>query len=87
MANYYKNNVIFVDTDNANYTDGPIYVEKIKYIGNTNGSITIRDGGSAGDILWTQDGTTDVAEDISFRASNGIWVDVANGASVFIYLR
>jgi hypothetical protein len=87
MANHYKENVIFVDTDNADYTNGPLYIKNVTYKGNTSGQIIIRDGGSSGSILWQGDGASDINEQLHLRASNGIWVDVANGASVFIYLR
>lgn len=87
MANYYTENVIFVDTDNYSL-DANITIQAIKYIGNTNGSIQIRKGTVAGgSVLWEASGDTDENFEGCIRSKQGIFVDVANGASVYIYLK
>lgn len=87
MANYYTENVIFVDTDNYSL-DAQVTIQAIKYIGNTDGSIQIRKGTTAGgQILWQETGANNSTFEGCIRSKEGIFVDVANGASVYIYLK
>ncbi len=88
MANTRANNVIYVDT--TGYTlDGPVWIEAIKYIGNTSGTALITTGtGGSGSRLWEEAGTNNQsADDVCIYASNGIHVAVTNSAKVYIYLK
>lgn len=87
MANTYANNVIFVDTTNADY-DMQAKICAVKYVGSSSGTAEILSGtGAGGAKLWEQDGTSDAFEEASIRADNGFRVNVTNGATVYIYLK
>lgn len=85
MANTYSGNVIFVDTTAATYS-GPKKICSVKYFGNTSGTASIQHGSVSGSVLWEARGTADFTEDIDIVANKGIYVAVANGAEVYIYL-
>ena len=87
MANYMRENVIFVDTDG--YTKpGNTIIDSVFYKGNTSGEIKIRQGtASNGAVLYENDGTDDDHFDTCIRSKDGIYVEVANGASIYIYLK
>lgn len=87
MAAYtQKDNVIRI-TDDNDTVPGILNICGIKYIGQTNGSISIKaDQSSSGMVLWEESGAANVYNHVSIRSKDGIWVDVANGAVVYLYL-
>lgn len=86
MANYTAENVVFVDTDGY-VNEGQIQIQSLFYKGNTNGDIKIRAGtASDGPILYENGGADDDHFDTLIRSKNGIYVEVSNGAQVFLYL-
>lgn len=88
MANYYKHNVIHVDT--SGYTlSGQVRINAVKYIAGTTSSFNIRaNAASDGPILYTVDGDADNYEEgLNIRAKNGIYVEAgASDAELYIYL-
>jgi hypothetical protein len=87
MANSYADNVIFVDTTNADY-DMQAKICGIKYIGASSGTAEILSGtGAGGASLWEQDGNSNIFEEVDIRADNGFRVNVTNSATVYIYLK
>lgn len=85
MANYRRGNVIFVDTTDSVFSDVR-NVKGVKYIGASGGSANIKCA-STGSILWQADGTDDLFEDVCIRNNNGIEVEVASSATVFVYVK
>lgn len=85
MSNTRGGNVIRVDTSAA-FTDVRS-IEGIKYIGNTNGTASIKKTDTNGAVLWEARGTSDTFDDVCLRSPTGIYVTVANSAVVYIYLR
>jgi hypothetical protein len=86
MANHREGNVIFVDTDAA-FTDVRS-ICGVKYIGNTNGTATIKgSGASGGDVVWQEAGTANIYDQVELRDSEGVYVAVTNGAKVYLYLK
>lgn len=87
MANTFSANVIKCDTSAAfTYAKN---ICGIKYIGETNGTATVKGGGtSSGDLLWEEEGTANVFDsNLEIRDSNGVYVTIANGAVVYLYLK
>jgi hypothetical protein len=87
MANVRESNVIFVDTD-AGFA-GPLTICSIKYIGNASGTavVTFGSSGAGGDPLWQDSGTANLpVEEVGVYCPDGFYVDVANGAKLYIYL-
>lgn len=86
MANTRNGNVIYVDT-NAAFADVR-GICGIKYIGNTSGTANVRgDASASGELLWEEEGTANILDDVEIRCSTGIYVTVTNGAVVYIYLK
>lgn len=84
MANHKEGNVIYVDT-NAAFTEVR-KIKAIKYIGNTSGTANIRGNASAsGDLLWEEEGTANILDEITIESHGGIYVTLTNGAVVYIY--
>lgn len=86
MANTRAGNVVRIDTT-ADLTDIRS-ICGIKYIGNTNGTARVEKYVAAGNgnLLWEQDGTSDLFEDVQIRSNVGIRVEITNGAVVYLYL-
>jgi hypothetical protein len=87
MANGYSANVIFVDTDAAFvYAKN---IQSIKYIGNANGTASLKSGGtSSGTVIWEESGSSNVINsDLDIRDPNGVYVTLTNGAKVYLYLK
>ena len=85
MANHRSANVIFVDTSAA-FTI-PATICSVKYIGNTSGTAAIRaDASASGSILWEESGTANLFNEVEIRDNVGIYVEVSNGAKVYVYL-
>lgn len=86
MANAKTENVIFCDTSTTTYS-GPQKIKSIKYIGNASGTATIKNGSTAGDVIWEESGASNVWNpDVGLRAMNGIYVTLTNSAKLYIYL-
>lgn len=86
MANTYSGNVIFCDTSAA--FPQATRICGIKYLGAATSSATVRGEASAtGTILWSDDNTTDLFEQVEIRDSKGIYVALTGTATVFIYLK
>jgi hypothetical protein len=87
MANTREGNVIFVDTDDSTFS-GPLYIESVKYIGNTSGTANIKDTNDSGDVFWEESGANNTYnQGLNIRAVGGIFVNVTNSAKVYIYLK
>lgn len=86
MANTYAANVIFVDTTAATYS-GAKYICAVKYVGNTSGTAAIQKRDVSGQTLWAADGTADFVDEVEIVSTQGIYVTVTNGATVYIYLK
>ncbi len=84
MANARAANVLIVDTS-AQF-DGQHRVCGVKYIGNTNGTASIKADSSAGVVVYEADGTADIFEDIRAALNHGMYVTITNGAKLYIYL-
>ena len=94
MANTRAGNVIRVDTS-ANFTDVR-EIRTIKFIGHSSvvaGEITVTAAVAAGDnsghLLWDNGNltTTDSAEhELHIVCGDGVYVNVAHGAVIYLYL-
>lgn len=85
MANSFSGNVIFCDTNDSTFAYAKNIVS-IRYIGNTSGTLTIKQDNSSGTTLWAGSGANDLFEEVKIRAPGGINVTLTNGASAYIYL-
>lgn len=86
MANYKSANVIVVDTSAA--FSEVLNVKSVKYIGNTGGSASIKgNADSSGPVLWECDGDADAVNEVCIRDNKGLYVSVASGAKVYLYLK
>ncbi len=86
MANYREASVVFCDTTGMTVLEGK-EVCGVKYIGNTNGTATIKHGGSGGDVIYEAAGTASIFEDVHFTSNDGIYIEVTNGAKLYVYLK
>lgn len=84
MANANKANVLIVDTS-AQF-DGQQRICGVKYIGNTNGTASIKADTTSGTVVYEVDGTADIFEDIKMYLKDGMYVTITNGAKLYIYL-
>jgi hypothetical protein len=89
MANTRAGNVVRVDTS-ANFSNVR-EIATIKYIGITSGTCVITKatdaGDSSGSKLYEASGATnELALDLDIRVNRGVYVSVANGAVVYLYL-
>lgn len=85
MANYQRENVIYVDTTNATFS-GNIRIKGIKYVGAASGTANIKVENNSGANLWEASGDVEVFEEACIRSMRGINVNVTNSAAVYIYL-
>jgi hypothetical protein len=85
MANTRAGNVILVDTS-ATFSDIRS-VKSIKYIGNTNGTATLKKTDTNGNALWQESGTANIHDaNVCIKCPTGIRVEVTNSAKVYLYL-
>jgi hypothetical protein len=84
MANYRSANVIVVDTSAA-FLEA-IKIKAVKYIGDTGASADIRAQASNGAVLWEETSDNTVFNEVNISDSKGVYVTVANGAKVYLYL-
>lgn len=85
MANTRAGNVIKVDTSGA--IAGPVFIQSLKYIGNTSGTASIKEESSSGNDLWEEEGDANIHDEVCISAGKGVYVTVANGAVVYLYLK
>lgn len=87
MASARKGNVIRVEASAA-YADVR-NIHSIKYIGAAASSVNIRsDASASGEVLWTEDATTDVYNpEVCMHDKNGFYVEVTGTAVVYLYLK
>lgn len=86
MANAYSANVVFVDTD-ATALPYAKRICGIKYIGNASGTLTIKsNGATGGKVIWEESGATNVYNQVEIVDTLGVFVNLTNGAKVYLYL-
>lgn len=85
MAVVRKETVIRISADNDT-VDGILNICGIKYMPGTSASIKA-DASSSGAVLWETALTTEFFENVEMRVQNGIWVDIAGGAVIYLYLK
>jgi hypothetical protein len=87
MAVTRAGSVIKVTADNDTIP-GPIKVCGIKYIAGTTSSFTLKAGSTSGNELYFVDGDADVFEEVHFRESGTVHVDMAGtGGELYIYTK
>jgi hypothetical protein len=85
MAVTRAGSVVVVAADNDT-VPGPITVCGIKYIAGTGSpSVAIKAGSTSGVVLWEEDGTVDLFQQVEFREQGTIHVDMA-GTGTILYL-
>lgn len=85
MANARDCNVIFVDTTAYTYAL-PARICGIKYIGAASGTALIKHAATGGVQIYAASGSTDVYDNVEINAKDGLYVEVASGAKLYIYL-
>lgn len=87
MANYREGNVVFVDTTDAAFPSVK-FIKSIKYIGSASGTATVKGGGvTGGDIVWEESGAANAYNaEVNINDTEGVFVQVTNGAKVYLYL-
>ena len=86
MANSRAGNVVKVDTDATTLSDVRDVVA-IKYIGNTSGTATIKKGATGGSLLWQESGSANVFNEVKITSPTGLYVNLTNGAVIYIYMK
>lgn len=89
MANYYRKNVIHVDT-NGYTLAGNVYINSARYIAGTGTRFQVRgDAASDGPVLYEVDGASDnYDENLCIQAVGGIYVEVTGSdADLYLYLK
>lgn len=84
MANANKGNVHILDTDGA-FTEGRAYVQSIKYIGASNGTATIKTGGSGGTVVWEESGSANTFNEVNIVGED-LYFTTTNSAKIYVYL-
>lgn len=85
MAVTRKESVIRIDADNDTVA-GILNICGIKYMPGTSASIKA-DTSSSGMVLWETALTTELFDNVEIRVKDGIWVDLAGSAVIYIYLK
>lgn len=85
MANARARNVIFIDSTGT--FQGARKVRAVKYYGAITSSVTIREKDSSGTVLWKEDGSGDVFQEVLIESPDGIHVTVTGTAEAHIYLK
>jgi hypothetical protein len=86
MANSAAQNVIQCDTNDTTYAQA-LKIRSIRYIGNTNGTVTIKFENSSGVLAYVESGATNTcSSDLCIEAPKGVHVAITNGAKVYLYL-
>ncbi len=87
MAVTKAGSVIKVTADNDTI-QGPIKVCGIKYIAGSSSSFTIKAATTSGNEHYFVDGANDVFEQVQFRESGLLWIDMAGtGGELYIYTK
>lgn len=86
MANAQDTGVYYIDTTGASIP-GPVYVAGIKYVGSSNGTVEIKHGSASGMTLWKDAGQDTKFDPVCFRAHQGLYITLTNGAAVIIYTK
>lgn len=84
MANGRAGSVIYVDTTGYSL---PLqtFIAGVKYIGASGGSAVIYNKQS-GQKIWEASGSTNEFNQVNFMSSDGLYVTLASGAVVYIYI-
>jgi hypothetical protein len=87
MAVTRAGSVIKITADNDT-VPGPIKVCGIKYIAGTTSSFTIKADSSSGNDLYFVDGAADAFEEVHFRHSGTLHIDMAGtGGELYLYTK